>query len=229
MYTSVTCSNTAPTCSSFVSNRNRNEADIREHFFSTFYFLGEIVFYVCMVSSSISFLELSIKWPKLMKEWANVEISMKSYGWPKNLDLRLKIVTVFMFVLVTSNLKSAVCVLVSNCKHFQFNSCWNRRVIFCRRSVAGKIEIFSNITTQKSIFRIFLPSSSTLCGKASWFRLIRLSFSLIFNCFQMLFLDGRNFDPVFLVFRRFVHNCHEHGFGIEIQTSYGTFESNKRC
>ncbi|KAJ3633593.1 hypothetical protein MTP99_010531 [Tenebrio molitor] len=40
------------------------------------------------------FLNLAKKWPALMKDWGNVELSMLSYGWPAGLNRKLNILLV---------------------------------------------------------------------------------------------------------------------------------------
>lgn len=58
-----------------------------------------LVFNLCGLATSILLLDLARNWPKLMKEWVSVEKSMISYGWPLDLDVRLKGMTiVFMSI-----------------------------------------------------------------------------------------------------------------------------------
>lgn len=57
------------------------------------------MFYINWTTSVLVFLLLSRKWPKLMKEWVKVdEIMQKNYGYPANLDKRLKITAMVVMV-----------------------------------------------------------------------------------------------------------------------------------
>lgn len=63
------------------------------------FFTDNLVFNLCGLATSILLLDLARNWPKLMKEWVSVEKSMISYGWPLDLDVRLKGMTiVFMSI-----------------------------------------------------------------------------------------------------------------------------------
>lgn len=62
-------------------------------------FTDSLVFNVCGFGTTVLLMNLAKSWPKLMKEWAAVELSMISYGWPLQLGTRLKVMTtVFMTI-----------------------------------------------------------------------------------------------------------------------------------
>lgn len=54
----------------------------------TFLFLSVTVITVIM------FLDVAKKWPNLMNKWTEVDLAMNSYGFPKNLQKKMIILTV---------------------------------------------------------------------------------------------------------------------------------------
>ncbi|XP_025832054.1 gustatory receptor for sugar taste 64e-like [Agrilus planipennis] len=61
--------------------------------------MGPVVFNLSILCTIILFIKLSMKWPNLIKRWNCVDASFKSYGWPPNLDIRLKTMTAIVRVL----------------------------------------------------------------------------------------------------------------------------------
>lgn len=61
-----------------------------------------------MITVSIFLIKLARNWPKLMREWSTVEILMKSYGWPKYLNLRLKIMVTIAISTTLSNIQKVL-------------------------------------------------------------------------------------------------------------------------
>lgn len=53
-----------------------------------------LVFNLCGLATTVLLFDLARNWPKLMKEWVAVEKTMISYGWPLDLDVRLKAMTI---------------------------------------------------------------------------------------------------------------------------------------
>lgn len=68
-------------------------------------FLDNLVFNLCGLAITILLLDLARNWPMLMKEWVSVERSMTSYGWPLDLDIRLKVMTVIFMSIAAGTLK----------------------------------------------------------------------------------------------------------------------------
>lgn len=56
--------------------------------------LDTLVFNLCGLATTVLFLDLARNWPGFMREWVCVERSMIRYGWPSELDVRLKAMTV---------------------------------------------------------------------------------------------------------------------------------------
>lgn len=51
---------------------------------------------------TILFLKLAMDWPHLIHKWSVVEYSMRSYGWPRHLNIRI---TLMSAVLLTVALR----------------------------------------------------------------------------------------------------------------------------
>lgn len=65
-----------------------------------------LVFNLCGLAITILLLDLARNWPQLMKEWVFVERSMISYGWPLDLDFRLKVMTVTFMTIAAGILET---------------------------------------------------------------------------------------------------------------------------
>lgn len=62
------------------------------------------MFHINWTITVIVFLLLARKWPKLLHEWSEVDAAMrKNYGYPINLDRRLRI-TAFVLILLAAGL-----------------------------------------------------------------------------------------------------------------------------
>lgn len=61
------------------------------------YFLDNAVFYTCGFCSSVLFIRFARDWPKFMKDWRNVEMTMGSFGIQTNLKKKIKYLTTFIF------------------------------------------------------------------------------------------------------------------------------------
>lgn len=68
--------------------------------------VNRFYFYCTGLASGYLYLQLAIKWPRFMKEWSSVEMTMASYGWPSGLNRRLNILFgVFMSLSLSIFLK----------------------------------------------------------------------------------------------------------------------------
>lgn len=68
------------------------------------------MFNLCGLATTVLLIDLARNWPKLMKEWVSVERSMISYGWPLDMDIRLKTMTiVFMSIAAGIEINLVVC------------------------------------------------------------------------------------------------------------------------
>lgn len=62
------------------------------------------MFHINWTIAVIVFLLLARKWPKLIDEWSDVDLAMETnYGYPVNLDRRLRI-TAFVLILLATGL-----------------------------------------------------------------------------------------------------------------------------
>lgn len=77
------------------------------------FFLDNLVFNLYGLAITILLLDLARNWPKLMKDWVSVERSMISYGWPVDLDVRLKIMTVVFMSIAAGNLISTFEIIIA--------------------------------------------------------------------------------------------------------------------
>lgn len=67
------------------------------------------------------YLDLAVRWPKLMKKWSKVDALMhRHYPYPKNLDRRLRIVMGVVILHATGNI----------CRSSKFNSSTKSVLLF---------------------------------------------------------------------------------------------------
>ncbi|KAF5297660.1 hypothetical protein FQA39_LY11991 [Lamprigera yunnana] len=62
---------------------------------------ASVAFYINTFVMTALFLKLATEWPQLMCKWADVEQSMRRYGWPQNLHIRINILAVIFLSLAT--------------------------------------------------------------------------------------------------------------------------------
>ncbi|KAK4879373.1 hypothetical protein RN001_007519 [Aquatica leii] len=55
-----------------------------------------VAFHINTLAVTLLFLKLATQWPKLMYKWAEMEQSMKRYGWPPYLHIRLNVLTLIV-------------------------------------------------------------------------------------------------------------------------------------
>lgn len=58
-----------------------------------------VIFYSSGTLSCMLFIKLAIEWKQIMLKWQEVDTAMVSYGWPKNLERRLKIISTIFLLL----------------------------------------------------------------------------------------------------------------------------------
>lgn len=62
-------------------------------------FLGELYLYFFWLSILVAYFYLARKWPKLMKRWHEVDLSMeRAYNYPSSLNVRFKVIATTAFV-----------------------------------------------------------------------------------------------------------------------------------
>lgn len=61
-----------------------------------------LLFFLCGLITAILFFKLAMDWPKVIKRWTEVDASMASYGFPKGLNARLKVVAAVIMVAALS-------------------------------------------------------------------------------------------------------------------------------
>ncbi|XP_031346284.1 gustatory receptor for sugar taste 64f-like isoform X1 [Photinus pyralis] len=96
---------------------------------STMGLVSAVMFYLNSIVVHLLFVSLAKDWAHLMREWSAVDIGMRSYGWPSNLDARLKITSVIILSFATSEH------LLSAIQNFV-------RAINCRNTIAEIFEYF---------------------------------------------------------------------------------------
>ncbi|KAJ9573599.1 hypothetical protein L9F63_009015, partial [Diploptera punctata] len=57
-----------------------------------------IVFFGCVTAMYMLFLQLARKWPNLVIQWENLELSQRRYGYPKFLNRKVKLITAIILV-----------------------------------------------------------------------------------------------------------------------------------
>ena len=64
-------------------------------------FSDGVIFYTCGCLSCIYFIKMATEWPQIILKWQEVDIAMATYGWPRNLNRRIKIVSAVFLLLET--------------------------------------------------------------------------------------------------------------------------------
>ncbi|XP_068902811.1 uncharacterized protein [Tenebrio molitor] len=113
--------------------------------------MNGVIFYTSGTLSCIFFTKLATEWKKIMLKWQEVDRAMVSYGWPKNLDRRLKIISVIFLLLEAA-------------EHFSIQANKLIVAIQCKHSISKGFEHFSVNMSFPTIFHIIEPYYSAWLG-----------------------------------------------------------------
>lgn len=180
-----------------------------------------------MLIASIMFLQLAKRWPRLIKEWTIVETAMDTcYGWPKYYDLRIKTLTIIVFLLTTGTWE-------------YFDWLTDLMIGFLSVVYVLKLVTYVNSTfqckKQRDFFYYFYAKESFLYvfqmidynpWKAAWMQvkidMFRYKFAFPFRLLLLQkFADCRCLHYVRLVLFGFVHHRDEHVVSDAIRTDNG--------
>ncbi|CAH1369047.1 unnamed protein product [Tenebrio molitor] len=113
--------------------------------------MNGVIFYSSGTLSCMLFIKLAIEWKQIMLKWQEVDTAMVSYGWPKNLERRLKII-------------STIFLLLEAAEHFSIQA--NKLIVAveCRGSISKGFEHFSVNMSFPVIFDVIKPFYSAWLG-----------------------------------------------------------------
>lgn len=60
-----------------------------------------VVFFGNSLSAMVLFLQLATRWPAVARAWARIEYDMRTYGYPRHLGRKIKIMTAVVLLLAT--------------------------------------------------------------------------------------------------------------------------------
>ncbi|KAJ3654546.1 hypothetical protein Zmor_013725 [Zophobas morio] len=129
--------------------------------------MNGVIFYTCGCLSCIYFIKMATEWPQIILKWQEVDIAMATYGWPRNLNRRIKIV-------------SAVFLLLETAEHFSIQA--NKLIVAvqCKGSLAKGFEHFTVNMSFPVIFDVIKPFYSPWLGLVFQFVNTRMAFSWTF-------------------------------------------------